>query len=103
MYFEQRTHAYACVHMVENNEKRLKIIKKYYLDKLAHVQVVINCRDRDTPMCTCEDALAYILGAPLNDNVMSYNSLTINVIKKNKPVSKGWISTQLCQFISTGK
>ena len=28
MYFDQQTHACACIHMVENNEKRLKIIKK---------------------------------------------------------------------------
>ena len=47
-----------------------------YLDKLAHVQVVINCRARDAPMCTSEDRLAYILGAPCFDDVMSYNSLT---------------------------
>ena len=28
MYFDQRTHAWASVHMVENNKKRLKIIQK---------------------------------------------------------------------------
>ena len=28
MYFDQRTHAWACVHRVKNNEKHLKIIKK---------------------------------------------------------------------------
>ena len=30
VYFDQRTHACAYVHMVENNEKRLKITKKYF-------------------------------------------------------------------------
>ena len=47
-----------------------------YSDKLAHVQIVINCRERDAPMSTNEDALAHILGTPLIDAVMSYNSLT---------------------------
>ena len=30
VYFDQQTHACACVHMVENNEKCLKIINKYF-------------------------------------------------------------------------
>ena len=47
-----------------------------YLDKLAHLQVVINCRYSVAHMCTREDGLAYILGAPSIDDVMSYNSLT---------------------------
>ena len=50
-----------------------------YSDKLAHGQVVINCRDRDAPKCTREDALAYILGAPFIDDVMSYNLLTTSI------------------------
>ena len=29
VYFDLRTHACACVHMVENNEKHSKIMKKY--------------------------------------------------------------------------
>ena len=32
-----------------------------FSDKLSHVQVVINCRNTDAQICTCEDALAYIL------------------------------------------
>ena len=51
---------------------------RIYLDKLAHVQVVINCRNTDAPMCTCEDALAHILGTPSIDDVISYISLTTN-------------------------
>ena len=47
-----------------------------YSDKLAHAPVVINCQARDAPMCTSEDGLAYILGAPFIDDVMSYNLLT---------------------------
>ena len=47
-----------------------------YSDKLSHVQVVINCRNTDAQMCTCEDVLAYISGVPSIDDVMSYNSLT---------------------------
>ena len=49
-------------------------------DKLAHIQVAINCRARDAPMCTSEDGLAYILGAPYFDDVMSYNLLTTTVV-----------------------
>ena len=45
-----------------------------YLYKLAHVQVVINCRFSVAQMCSCEDGLAYILGALSIDDVM--NSLT---------------------------
>ena len=36
----------------------------------------MNSRNTDAPMCTCEDVLAYILGAPSIDDVMSCNSLT---------------------------
>ena len=43
-----------------------------YSDKSAHAQVVINCRNTDAPMCTLEDVLAYILGAPSIVDVMSY-------------------------------
>ena len=47
-----------------------------YSDKLVHVQVVINCQYSVAQMCTHEDALAYILGAPFIDDIMSYNLLT---------------------------
>ena len=47
-----------------------------YSDKLAHVQIVINSRYSVAQMCTREDGLAYIPGAPSFDDVMSYNSLT---------------------------
>ena len=47
-----------------------------YLDKLAHVQGIINCRYSAVQMCTSEDMLAYISGAPSIDDVMSYNLLT---------------------------
>ena len=47
-----------------------------YSDKLAHVQVVINCRCSIAQMCTCEDTLAHILGVLYDDEVKSYNSLT---------------------------
>ena len=50
--------------------------KLNYLNKLAHVQVVINCPYSVAQMCTREDALAYILGTWFIDDVMSYNSLT---------------------------
>ena len=47
-----------------------------YWDKLANVQVVINCRYLVAQLCTREDGLAYILGAPSIDDVVGYNSLT---------------------------
>ena len=42
-----------------------------YSDKLAHVQVVFNCQYSVAQMCTCENGLANILGAPSIDDVMS--------------------------------
>ena len=45
-----------------------------YSDKLTHIQVVFNCRNIDAQMCTREDGLAYISGAPSIDDAMSYNS-----------------------------
>ena len=53
-----------------------------YLDKLAHVQVIIKCRYSIAKLCAREDTLAYILGAPSIDDVMSYNSLTTRVKSK---------------------
>ena len=47
-----------------------------YLDKLAHVQVIINCQYSIAQMCTHEDTLPQNLGAPYFDDVKSYNSLT---------------------------
>ena len=51
-----------------------------YSDKLAHVQVVINCRYSVAPMFNCEDTVAHNLGAPYIDDIMSYNSLTKSAI-----------------------
>ena len=50
-----------------------------YSDKLAHVQVIINCQYSVAQMITSEDVLAYILGMPSIDNAMSYNLLTLFV------------------------
>ena len=47
-----------------------------YSDKLAHIQVIINCQYSIAQMCTREDTLAHILGTPYIDDIMSYNSLT---------------------------
>ena len=50
---------------------------RIYLDKLAHVQVVINCQYTIAQMCTCEDALAHNSALPYFGDIMSgYNSLT---------------------------
>ena len=47
-----------------------------YSDKLALVQVIINCRYSVAQMCIREDTLAHKYGAPYIDDVMSYNTLT---------------------------
>ena len=50
---------------------------RIYLNKLAHVQVVINCQYTVAQMCTCEDALAHNSAVLYFDDIMScYNSLT---------------------------
>ena len=51
-------------------------VTNIYSDKLAHVQVVINCLYSVVQLCTSEDTLAYISGALSIDQVMSYNLLT---------------------------
>ena len=45
---------------------------RIYSDKLAHIQVVINCRYFVAQMCTLEDTLAHNLDAPYFGEVMSY-------------------------------
>ena len=47
-----------------------------YSNKLAHVQVIINYQYSVSHMCTREDTLAHILGAPFVDDFMIYNLLT---------------------------
>ena len=47
-----------------------------YSDKLAHVQVVINCPYYIAHLCTSDATLAYNLGTLRINDVMSYNSLT---------------------------
>ena len=52
-----------------------------YSDKLAHVQVIINCRYSIAHLCTSEATLTHNLGVLHFDDVMSYNSLTTNSLK----------------------
>ena len=47
-----------------------------FSDKLAHVQVFINCPHFVAQLCIREDKLAHNLGPPYFDDVMSLNSLT---------------------------
>ena len=47
-----------------------------YLDKLAHVQIVINCQYSIAQLCNHEDMLAHNLGAPYFNDVISYSLLT---------------------------
>ena len=53
----------------------------HYLDKLEHVQVIINCWYSVAQMCTREDTLAHYLGAPSLNDIMSHNELTTITIK----------------------
>ena len=46
-----------------------------YSDKLAHLQVVINCLYSVAQMCTREDTLDHYLSAPFIDDVMRHNKL----------------------------
>ena len=55
-----------------------------YSDKLAHIQVVINCLYSVAQMCTREDTLAHNFGAPCLGDVMSYNSLTTQLTRGYK-------------------
>ena len=47
-----------------------------YWDKLVHVQAIINCWYSVAQMCTREDMLAWYLGGPSLDDIMSHNELT---------------------------
>ena len=47
-----------------------------YLDNLAYVQVVINCRYSIAQMCTQEDTHARLFRRSVFDDVMSQNELT---------------------------
>ena len=69
----------------------MSVTGKIISDKLAHVQVVINCPFSVAQMCTREDMLAHNLGAPYFDDVMSCNSLTTNVW-----ISGVWYSDDNC-------
>ena len=55
--------------------------KKYLFDKLAHVQVVINCPYSTAHLWTSEGVLAHNLGALPFDDIMSYNSWQLNVLR----------------------
>ena len=46
-----------------------------YSDKLAHLQVVINCQYSFAQMCTSKDSPTHYLGTPYFDDVMRYNKL----------------------------
>ena len=46
-----------------------------YSDKLAHVQVIIDCRYSIAQMCTPEDMLARYLGVPFIDDVIRHNTI----------------------------
>ena len=59
----------------ENHEAKSYCKNTDYLDKLSHVQVVIKCLYSVAQLCTCEDMLVYISGAPSIDDVMSSQHL----------------------------
>ena len=59
---------------VKHLDNRLYILA--YLDKLAHVQVVINCRYSDAQLCTWEDIHARLFTLTVLDDVMSQSEHT---------------------------
>ena len=65
-----------------------------YSDKLAYVQVVINCRYSVAQMCTREDTLAHYLGAQFIDDVMRQNTL-ITVGNQTKDIYHEHSKTEL--------
>ena len=82
-----------------------RVCDEHYSDKLAHIQVVINCRYSISQMCTREDMLAQYLGAPHLDDVMSHNELTTNVhVLYNKEApSHSLVLSTLINFQTTYK
>ena len=55
---------------------QLKVCLALYSDKLAQIQVVINCRYSIAQMCIRKNTLARYLGTQSLDDVMSHNELT---------------------------
>ena len=53
-----------------------KSVMSIYSDKLACIQVEINCGYSFTQVCTPEDTLAHYLGLLYLDDVMGHNELT---------------------------
>ena len=62
-----------------------------YSDKLAHVQVVINCPYFVAPVCTREERLAHNLGAQYIEDIMSYNLLTTECSKEKNYFPAIWV------------
>ena len=58
-----------------------KSVMSIYSDKLAHVQVVINCRNSIAQMCSREDTHARSFMRAVLDDFMSQNELTTFIIK----------------------
>ena len=55
-----------------------------YSDKLANIQVLINCQYYVAQMCTREDTQARLLMRPVLDDDMSQNELTTKDYKKEE-------------------
>ena len=52
-----------------------------YSEKLAHIQVVTNCRYSVAQMCTREDIVAHLFMPAVLDDVMSQNELTTIIMQ----------------------
>ena len=52
---------------------------RVYLDKLAHLQVVINCRYSIAQICTLEDIQVRLFTRAILGDVMSPNEFTTHV------------------------
>ena len=73
---------YVAVSYIRHNS-----VVSIYSDKLAHVQVVINCQYSVAHLCTSEAALAHNLGELHFDDVRSYDSLTTLKLRRENELT----------------
>ena len=79
-------------------------VMSIYSDKLAHVQVVINCLSSAAQSCTGKDTLAHIMGMLSNDDVMSYSSLTtICIVHLNTKICAWLLPSERITFYNDPK
>ena len=68
-----------------------------YLDKFAHVQVIINCQYSVAQMWTRKDMLTHYLGVSYLHDVMIYNELTTSIAPSRVLIGVWDLSWRWCQ------